>query len=196
MVTRGYDRITQFLGDVATGKKRAFRFTHWQAAYAIAIAPDGSWLAVAGLDPKVHVWDVPTGTERAVFDGHHRAVYTVAVAPDGGWLATGDEDGTVRIWDMATMKQKAVLNGHRGAVYTVAITRDGRWLASGDGEGTMRIWETAHWEPQTLMRVEEAIFTCTWLRDGGLACAGPAGLYLFDWRGTSQLAIRESGHVA
>ena len=154
--------------------------TH-RAVFAVAAAPDGSWLAVAGLDPKVHVWDVAAGTKRAVFDGHHRAVYTVAVAPDGGWLATGDWDGTVRIWDVATLTQKAVLYGHRGAVYTVAITPDGRWLASGDEGGTLRIWETAHWHPQTLMRVEKAIFTCAWLRDGGLAYAGPAGLYLFDF---------------
>ena len=182
LVTGGYDRVRQFLSDVPTRKdRRPLLDSHWHVAYAIAVAPDGSWLAVAGLDPKVHVWDVATGTERAILDGHHGAVYAVAVAPDGGWLATGGRDGTVRIWSVAAGEQKAVLHGHREAVYTLAVTPDGRWLASGDGDGTVRIWETASWQPQTLMRVEEAIFACAWLGDGGLACAGPAGLYLFNF---------------
>ena len=93
---------------------------------------------------------------------------------------------------MAAGEQKAVLHGHREAVYTLAVTPDGRWLASGDGDGTVRIWETAYWQPQTLMRVEEAIFACAWIGDGGFACAGPAGLYLFNFLGgnASSSALR------
>ena len=180
MVMRGYDRLTQLLKDVATREQRTPR-THRNAAYAIAVAPDGSWLAVAGLDPEVQVWDTVTGKQRFVLDGHRSAVYAAAAAPDGSWLATGSGDGTVRIWDVATGTQREVLGGHRDAVYAVTISSDGNWMASGGADRTVRIWETAHWQPQTLMRVENAILTCTWLHGGSLACAGPAGLYMFDF---------------
>ena len=172
--------MTQLLKDVATRKQRTPR-THRNAAYAIAVAPDGSWLAVAGLDPEVQVWDTATGKQRFVLDGHRSAVYAAAAAPDGSWLATGSGDGTVRIWDVATGKQREVLGGHQDAVYAITISSDGNWMASGGADRTVRIWETAHWQTQTLMRVENAILTCTWLHGGSLVCAGPAGLYMFDF---------------
>ena len=191
LLISGYDRMMQLLKDVATEKARIFRHAHWNAAYAIAVAPDGSWLAVAGLDPRVRVWDVATARQLFVLDGHRAEVYAAAIAPDGSWLATGGGDGTVRIWHAATGKQQAVLSGHRGAVYTVAIAPDGNWLATGGDDRTVRIWETTHWQAQTLMRVENVIHTCRWLHSGGLACAGPAGLYLFDFlTGTPTLATR------
>ena len=69
---------------------------------AVAVAPDGSWLATGSEDGTVRIWDAATGQERAILTGHTGWVTAVAVAPDGSWLATGGEDGTVRIWDAAT----------------------------------------------------------------------------------------------
>src|ERR1019366_2294407 len=43
-VIKGYDRMMQLLKDATAGKERTPR-THQNAAYAIAVAPDGSWLA-------------------------------------------------------------------------------------------------------------------------------------------------------
>ena len=37
---------------------------------AVAVAPDGSWLASGGWDGTVRIWDVATGRERAVLHGH------------------------------------------------------------------------------------------------------------------------------
>lgn len=181
LIVRDAAQTIALLKDVATGKERISLRAHWNAAYVIAVAPDGSWLAVAGLDPSVRVWDLATGRRRSVLDGHRSEVYAIAVAPDGSWLATGSGDGTVRIWDVASWKQQAVLGSHRSAVYTVAAAPDGRWLATGGRDQTVRIWETAHWQVRALMRVEDTIYTCVWLHDGGLACAGPAGVYLFDF---------------
>ena len=73
------------------------------------------------------------------------------------------------------------INWHRTVVNAVTISSDGNWIASGGADCTVRVWETAHWQMQTLMRVENAIHTCTWLHGGSLACAGPAGLYVFDF---------------
>jgi WD domain, G-beta repeat/APAF-1 helical domain len=179
LATGGSDAMVR-IWDVATGQERAVLSGHRGRVYAVAVAPDGSWLATGGpRDKRVQIWDVATARQRAMLVSHR--VNAVAVAPDGGWLATGGGDGTVRIWDMANGKQQAVLSSHHSAVYTVDIAPDGNWMASSGNDRTVRIWETTHWQTQALMRVEDAIHACVWLDDGGLACVGPAGLYLFDF---------------
>ena len=79
---------------------------------AVAIAPDGTWLASAGADGSVRIWDPATGQLRAALTGHAGPVRAVAIAPDGTWLASGGDDGSVRIWDPATGEQRAALTGH------------------------------------------------------------------------------------
>ena len=120
--------------------------TNW--VLAVAIAPDGSWLASAGEDGTVRIWDVATGQERAALTGHAGTVAAVAIAPDGSWLAAGGGDGTVRIWDVATGRERAALTGHTSGVVAVAIAPDGSWLASGGEDRTVRIWDVAT-EPGT-----------------------------------------------
>jgi WD40 repeat protein len=86
--------------DAATGRERARLDGHTGPVAAVAVAPDGTWLATGSADGTVRIWDAATGRERARLDGHTGPVAAVAVAPDGTWLATGSADGTVRVWRM------------------------------------------------------------------------------------------------
>ena len=69
--------------DTVTGQKRAILRGHRDSVLAVAVAPDGSWLASGSDDNTVRIWDTATGRERAVLEGHRDAVEAVAVAPDG-----------------------------------------------------------------------------------------------------------------
>lgn len=70
---------------------------HTGQVNAIAISPDGSWLATGGNDRKAMIWGRDGGL-RATLTGHTGEVAAVAISPDGRWLATGGDDGMARIW--------------------------------------------------------------------------------------------------
>jgi WD40 repeat protein len=79
---------------------------------AVAVAPDGSWLASGGSDGTVRIWDAATGRQRATAVGHTshiKMVTALAVAPDGSWLASSGADGEVRIWDVTTGRAQALM---------------------------------------------------------------------------------------
>jgi WD40 repeat protein len=80
---------------------------------AVAIAPDGTWLASASRDRSVRTWDAATGQQRALLTGHTDAVTAVAIAPDGTCLASASKDGSVRIWDPGTGRISAVMRVDR-----------------------------------------------------------------------------------
>jgi WD40 repeat protein len=182
---RSSDRLRD-IRDVTTSKGRAASRMRQAAVYSAAFAPDGSWLATAGRDePIVRIWDLAAMDLRLVLTGHQAPVFAIAVAPDSSWLATASGDGTVRIWDTTRWDQRMVLNAHKGAVYTAAAAPDGPWLATGGADQTIRIWDTISWHTQALIRADNAIHSCAWLPGGGLACGGPAGLYLYGFQSGS-----------
>ena len=110
---------------------------HHGPVNAVAIAPDGTWLATGGQDGTVRIW-AADGTPRTSLTGHEHRVTAVAIAPDGTWLATASADGTVRTW-AADGTPRATLS-HDDPVNAVAIAPDGTWLATGGEDGTVRTW--------------------------------------------------------
>ena len=148
---------------------------HDRTVHAVAIAPDGTWLATAGDDGSVRIWDPDSGQQRAALGGRDRPLYAVAIAPDGTWLASaGGYDKSVRIWDLATGRQRAVLGGGR-AVRAVAIAPDGTWLASAGGyDKSVRIWDLATGRQRAVLGGDAGAVRAvaiapdgTWLASGG-----------------------------
>jgi WD40 repeat protein len=75
---------------------------HTTGVRALAVAPDGSWLASASDDGEIRIWNLVTGDSRHILTGHTTGVRALAVAPDGSWLASASDDGEIRIWNPAT----------------------------------------------------------------------------------------------
>jgi WD40 repeat protein len=114
---------------------------HSDGVTAVAIAPDGTWLATASSDQTVRIWDFATGQQRATLTGHSGGVTAVAIAPDGTWLATASSDQTVRIWNPATRRHRILRTDHTTRVRAVAIAPDGTWLATGSRGWTLQTYD-------------------------------------------------------
>lgn len=150
-----HDQITARLGQVAGPTlvnahplpdlpSPAFQLAlaaHTHGVTAVAIAPDGTWLAVGSADGTIRIWDRVTATLTATLAGPDVSVKMVAIAPDGSWLAAGTDDDTVRVWDRATATVTATLASPGVFVEVVVIALDGTWLAIADDDGAVRIWD-------------------------------------------------------
>ncbi|WP_326564776.1 NB-ARC domain-containing protein [Micromonospora peucetia] len=131
---------TSPLPDVPHAASRRVLTGHTRPVNAVAITPDGTWLATSDDDGVVRVWDAVTGAERTTLIGHTGPVTAVAIAPDGTWLATGGDGGVVRVWDVVTGAERATFTGPTWSVKAVTIAADGTWLATGHSDGSVQVW--------------------------------------------------------
>jgi hypothetical protein len=115
---------------------------HGARVRAVAISPDGSWIASGDAAGSIRLWSSVDGSHRATLAGHTGAVNALAISPDGAWLASASNDRTVRLWDVASGSSRPLL-GHSDGVNAVAISADGSWLASAGMDHTVRLWHAA-----------------------------------------------------
>ena len=114
----------------------------WLSAFtlAVAISPDGRFVASGDGGQNVLLWDRTNDDQLRALVGHGKWVTALAFSPDGRVLSSGSYDGTVRLWDPTTGAQLRACAGHDGAAATVAFSPDGHLLVSGDNK-TVRLWD-------------------------------------------------------
>ena len=120
--------------------------------WAVAVSPDGRFVAGGSFDDTVRLWDRRTDAAPRVF-AHSGDVNAVAFSPDGTRLASGAGDwsdetrlGEVQLRDVADGSLLRRLEGHPRVCWTVAFSPDGRTLATGGGElqngpGSVILWD-------------------------------------------------------
>ena len=111
----------------------------------VAFSQDGSALAIADRNGKIHLWDTTTsnkhGTLKGHGDGDDSEIQALAFSPDGKILASGSEDKTVKLWDTQDHTELGTLFGHLGWITALAFSEDGSTLASGDANKTIKLWD-------------------------------------------------------
>jgi WD40 repeat protein len=135
---------------------------------ALAVSPDGKYVAVGVNDYTVKVWDVDAGKMRFELVGHGAPVNGVAFSPDGKLLASvaGDEfsptarPGEVKLWDMNTGKER-LMAPYRLTLpeLTVAFSADGMTIATGGMDQSVRLWDVATGAEETALLGHKANVT-------------------------------------
>lgn len=67
---------------------------------ALAMSPDGRYLASAGEDLAINLWDLGSGRRIKKMLGHAATVYSMTFSNESSMLVTGGSDWTVRCWDV------------------------------------------------------------------------------------------------
>lgn len=144
LVTGGYDgRLIWW--PVAAAEPTPVRTVDAHAGWirAIAVSPNGEWLASCGNDLKVKLWRMSDGQLVREFSGHERHVYHVAFHPDGQQLVSGDLIGKFVHWNAASGEQvrqftvESMTKFDKGFIadyggpHCLAFTPDGKRLLAG-----------------------------------------------------------------
>lgn len=140
--------------DLETGRTRPW-VERGPALYCVAVSPDGSTVASAGVGGVITLRDATDGQVRstirtaecdwttgdALAETAPSTIRALAYSPDGSTLASGSADGLIRLWDAVDGHPKARLAGHSETINQLAFAASGRILASGSFDGTARIWD-------------------------------------------------------
>ncbi len=113
---------------------------HLDAAYALAVSPDGKLIATGAYDQKIRLWDTVTGKEVALLKGHNGAVNGLSFRPDGKVLASASADRTVKLWSIPTGLRLDTLSQPTKEQTSVVFSADGKQLFAAGSDNRIRLW--------------------------------------------------------
>jgi WD40 repeat protein/tRNA A-37 threonylcarbamoyl transferase component Bud32 len=157
------DRLIELLEGVRpeqTGGKdfRGFEWYYWDrlahaevlsfevprtegALVAIALSPDGRWLAAASETGSVQILDARTGRVERVLPAESERLLTLAFNPDSRLLAAGNERGAVAVFDIHTGEKRFQFRPHTREIRALAFTSAGTGLGAGDDCANLKVWD-------------------------------------------------------
>lgn len=111
---------------------------HRRNVNALAVSPDGHWLASVSMDRSLRLWDLPARLEVAAREGLTAASYSVAFSPDSARLAatTGP---SISIFSVPALERFAGLSTPSGNAECVAFVSDQELLA-GATDGSVALF--------------------------------------------------------
>jgi WD40 repeat protein len=165
------------LWDVASAKERSVLTKDSSVGKAVAVSPDGKWLASGDWDGMVRLWDRASGAKAATLAGHTGPLLTVAFSPDGSLLASGGRvaraaTAEVKLWDMRTRTEIASLPGVADPVGRLAFSPDGTTVAVGDVKGRVFLWDVASKRVRRTFSGQASVSRVVWSPDGRRLISG------------------------
>jgi RNA polymerase sigma factor (sigma-70 family) len=146
------------LWETATGREVRRFEGHTSNVTALALSPDGTALASAGMRGGVRLWQVATGKQGRLLRKPllgtvepislwqrlpASPVTALAFGPGGRALLGGDSEGTLSVWDLARDRPARKVYAHKELVTGLAVSRDHQRLATASGDRTVLVWDLA-----------------------------------------------------
>ncbi|TBU38033.1 WD40-repeat-containing domain protein [Dichomitus squalens] len=130
---------------------------HTDEVWALAVSPDGKYLASGGKDRRVGVWDVEKDEWVKGFGGHRDCISALAfrrAQPSlqiPTQLYSGSYDRTLKLFDLSTMGYVETLFGHQAPILSIDALRGETAVSCGGRDKTVRYWKVPE-ETQLVFR--------------------------------------------
>ncbi|KAJ2896897.1 hypothetical protein IWW38_001887 [Coemansia aciculifera] len=133
--------------------------------YALAVSPDGTKIACAGVGSHVYVFDTEAGMLLCTFSGHSDNVRSVSFSADSSLLVSASDDKQVQLHDVRHGSPVTTLLGHHGWVLTAEMHPTGAYIASGSIDTKVKIWDVAQRAcVETHSQHSQAVWSVAWQR--------------------------------
>jgi WD40 repeat protein len=109
------------------------------AVSAVAVSPDGQWIASVTAENTVKLWNPLDGKPGPVLTGHSAAVTSLQFTPDGSRLVSGSLDKTVRVWNIED-GTLAVRIDTPVPINALTLPADGTQVVTGGPDNFIRHW--------------------------------------------------------
>jgi len=107
---------------------------------AVCIYPDGSQIAVATYEGRVHILSADLHTEVAQVTVSSHWIETMAYSPDGKLLAVGSHDSTIYLLETRAYSCKSKCRGHHSYISGLDFSADSTVLQSISGDYELLFW--------------------------------------------------------
>ena len=110
---------------------------------ALAVCPQGKYLAVGAQDGTVCLFSAKTGAMESSETAHNGPAHALAFNEDGRYLASGGADGIMKIRKLGTGPEMTTSIKEGGAVRAITFTTTGLNLVTGSEDGSVRFWDAS-----------------------------------------------------
>jgi len=116
---------------------------HNASVKAVAVSPDGKYIATGSRDKSAKVWDISSGRELRSFLGHQLTVNGVEFSPDGRLLATSSADNTAKVWEVVTGKELFSTPPDKKYITDVAFSPNGEYMVCAGYGDSAQVWSVS-----------------------------------------------------
>lgn len=141
------------------------------ALYAIALSPDGEFVAAGGDEHEVRVWSTRTGAPHLLLTAHAGAITGLAWSRDGLRLASASKDGNVCLWDLRDGRAQRTFRATGEALTALAWDPTDEFLVAADTTRAVRVWDISNSEPRLAVRGHAGKITGLSFSPDGKLCA-------------------------